>query len=41
MERCDFTVRTESEQMERYDDKSLCVMRVNRWSDVMILLCLY
>jgi hypothetical protein len=39
MNRCDVNVRTAGEQMERYDGNALCVLRVNRWSDVMILLC--
>jgi hypothetical protein len=41
MERCDVTVCTEGEQMERYDYIALCVLRVNRWSGVMIRLCVY
>jgi hypothetical protein len=34
-------VCTEGEQMERCDVTALCVLRVNRWSDVRLLLCVY
>jgi hypothetical protein len=32
-------VCTEGEQIERCDDNAMWVVSVNRWSDVMILLC--
>jgi hypothetical protein len=41
MERCDDTVCTEGENIERCEDTDLCVQRVNRWSDVKILICVY
>jgi hypothetical protein len=41
MERCDITVCTEGEQRERCEVTALCVLRENRWSVVMMLLCLY
>jgi hypothetical protein len=41
MERCDDTVCTEGEKIEQCEDTDVCVQRVDRCCDVMILICVY